>query len=364
MKEQASKIIYGNIYTVDKNQPKAAALAVKDGKFVYVGDEAGAKDYIGDGTEEIRYDAGLILPGLGEGHGHIAPGGTEALFFVHMNPMGTLQEHLAAVKEFIEKHPELDVIQGAGFVPTPDMGPNGPTADLLDGMTDKPIVLADIGHHSYWVNHAAMERLGIDLSWKSSQIEGNTYSLLETERLLRESKTADGKTKEEAVMLLNHKDALRFILDNPDYLQLLTVSHIEDIHQLLTKELSVDRGIRHRRVGITGTNYHPLDNEFQIREAMRDSCNLINSRESIFEKALLTLVLLSYIQAFSDGNKRTARITSNAILIANGYCPLSFRSVDSIDYKKAMLIFYEQNNLYAFKQIFIDQFEFAVREYF
>ena len=209
-----------------------------------------------------------------------------------------------------------------------------------------------------------MERLGIDLSWKSSQIEGNTYSLLETERLLRESKTADGKTKEEAVMLLNHKDALRFILDNPDYLQILTISHIEDIHQLLTKELSVDKGIRHRRVGITGTNYHPLDNEFQIREALRDTCDLINGKENIFEKALLTLVLLSYIQPFSDGNKRTARITSNAILIANGYCPLSFRSVDSIDYKKAMLIFYEQNNLYTFKQIFINQFEFAVREYF
>ena len=209
-----------------------------------------------------------------------------------------------------------------------------------------------------------MERLGIDLSWKSSQIEGNTYSLLETERLLRESKTADGKTKEEAVMLLNHKDALRFVLDNPDYLQHLTISHIEDIHQLLTKELSVDRGIRHRRVGITGTNYHPLDNEFQICEALRDTCELINGKENVFEKALLTLVLLSYIQAFSDGNKRTARITSNAILIANGYCPLSFRSVDSIDYKKAMLIFYEQNNLYAFKKIFIEQFEFAVREYF
>ena len=209
-----------------------------------------------------------------------------------------------------------------------------------------------------------MERLGIDLSWKSSQIEGNTYSLLETERLLRESKTAEGKTKEEAVMLLNHKDALRFILDNPDYLQELTISHIEDIHLLLTKELSVDKGIRHRRVGITGTNYRPLDNEFQIREAMRDTCNLINIKNNVFEKALLSLVLLSYIQAFSDGNKRTARITSNAILIANGYCPLSFRTVDSIDYKKAMLLFYEQNNLYAFKQIFIEQFEFAVREYF
>lgn len=209
-----------------------------------------------------------------------------------------------------------------------------------------------------------MERLGIDLSWKSSQIEGNTYSLLETERLLRESKTAEGKTKEEAIMLLNHKDALRFILDNPDYLQLLSLSHIEDIHALLTKDLSVDKGIRHRRVGITGTNYHPLDNEFQIREAIHDTCELINGKDNVFEKALLTLVLLSYIQAFSDGNKRTARITSNAILIANGYCPLSFRTVDSVDYKKAMLIFYEQNNLFAFKQIFMQQFEFAVSEYF
>ena len=209
-----------------------------------------------------------------------------------------------------------------------------------------------------------MERLGIDLSWKSSQIEGNTYTLLETERLLRESKTAEGKSKEEAVMLLNHKDAMSFVLDNPDYLKELTVSHIEDIHQLLTKDLSIDKGLRRHRVGITGTNYHPLDNEFQIREAMREACELINSKSNIFEKALLTLVLLSYIQPFSDGNKRTARITSNAILIANDYCPLSFRSVDSIDYKKAMLIFYEQNSLYAFKQIFMEQFEFAVKEYF
>lgn len=209
-----------------------------------------------------------------------------------------------------------------------------------------------------------MERLGIDLSWKSSQIEGNTYSLLETERLLRESRTAEGKTKEEAVMLLNHKDALRFVLDNPDYLQHLSISHIEDIHQLLTKDMAVDRGIRRRRVGVTGTNYRPLDNEFQIREALHDTCELINSKSNVFEKALLTLVLLSYIQAFADGNKRTARITSNALLIASGYCPLSFRTVDSIDYKKAMLVFYEQNNLYAFKQIFIQQFEFAVKEYF
>ena len=100
-----------------------------------------------------------------------------------------------------------------------------------------------------------MERLGVDLSWKSSQIEGNTYSLLETERLLKEKLTAQGKTKEEAVMLLNHKDALDFILDCPDYLKELTVRRLEDIHGILTKELGVGNGIRKRRVGITGTNY-------------------------------------------------------------------------------------------------------------
>lgn len=212
--------------------------------------------------------------------------------------------------------------------------------------------------------HKEMERLGVDLSWKSSQIEGNTYSLLETERLLKEKQTAQGKTKEEAVMLLNHKDALDFILDNPDYLKEFTVRRLEDIHSILTKELGVGNGIRKRRVGITGTNYRPLDNEFQIREALEDTCKLINAKEDVFEKALLALVLLSYIQAFTDGNKRTARISSNAILLAWGYCPISFRTVDSVDYKKAMLMFYEQNNIVAFKQIFIEQYEFAVKNYF
>ena len=130
-----------------------------------------------------------------------------------------------------------------------------------------------------------MERLGIDLSWKSSQIEGNTYSLLETERLLKEKQTASGKTKEEAVMLLNHKDALDFILDVPEYLKDLTVGRIEEIHALLTKELGVERNIRHRRVGITGTNYTPLDNEFQIREALEDSVRLINGKSNIFDKS-------------------------------------------------------------------------------
>ena len=209
-----------------------------------------------------------------------------------------------------------------------------------------------------------MERLAIDLSWKSSQIEGNTYSLLETEQLLKEKITATGKTKDDAVMLLNHKEAIDFIVENTDYLKPLFVSRIEDIHSLLMKELGVDRNIRIRKVGISGTNYVPLDNEFQIRETLLEMCELINNKTNVFEQSLFAIVLLSYIQPFVDGNKRTALIIGNAILIANGYCPISFRTVDSIDYKKAMLIFYEQNNISAFKEIFINQYRFAVENYF
>jgi len=209
-----------------------------------------------------------------------------------------------------------------------------------------------------------MERLAIDLSWKSSQIEGNTYSLLETEQLLKDKITAAGKTRDEATMLLNHKAALDFIVSQPDYIHPLTVSIIENIHSILIKDMNVERNIRMRSVGVTGTNYKPLDNEFQIREALTDMCELINGSKDAFSKALLILLLISYIQPFADGNKRTARIISNAILIRENNCPLSFRTVDPIDYKKAMLIFYEQNNISAFKKIFIDQYEFAVRTYF
>ncbi len=209
-----------------------------------------------------------------------------------------------------------------------------------------------------------MERLAIDLSWKSSQIEGNTYSLLETERLLKERETAPGKTKDEATMLLNHKDAIDFLVENPTYIDPLSISKIEDVHSILVKDMNIDRNIRKSRVGISGTNYTPLDNEFQIKDALQDMCAIVNQRKNIFEKALLLLVLISYIQPFQDGNKRTARIISNAIFIHNHYCPISFRTIDSIEYKKAILVFYEQNNITAFKDIFLNQFEFAVNSYF
>lgn len=209
-----------------------------------------------------------------------------------------------------------------------------------------------------------MERLGIDLSWKSSEIEGNTYTLLETVNLLKDKIEAKGKKREDAIMLLNHKEALKAIVERPEWFQTISLSRMEDVHSVLIEGLGVERNLRHIRVGISGTNYRPLEVESQIREAVEDMCTLVNGKADPYEKALLTLLLIAYIQPFTDGNKRTSRLMSNALLIAHGVCPLSFRTVAADDYRAALLLFYEQNNISAFKRMFLEQVEFALREYF
>lgn len=209
-----------------------------------------------------------------------------------------------------------------------------------------------------------LERLTIEFSWKSSQIEGNTYTLLDTEQLIKDHIEATGKTRAEAVMILNHKDALNFVFKNEDYFKELSIAKIEDVHQLLVKDLGVMYGIRKNLVRITGTNYQPLDNMFQIQEAMNALCVLVNQTVHPIEKALITVLMISYIQPFEDGNKRASRILGNALLLAYSCCPLSYRSVDEVEYKKGILLFYEQNNLSYFKTIFIDQFRQAITKYF
>ena len=208
------------------------------------------------------------------------------------------------------------------------------------------------------------ERLTVELAWKSSKIEGNTYTLLDTERLLNENISAKGKTKEETNMVLNHKKALDFVLKAPEYYSNLTVAKIEELHKLLVDELGVATGIRNGMVGIVGTNYKPLDNAYQIKEALKSLIDVINKTENPIEKALICVLMIAYIQPFEDGNKRTSRILSNAILLANGYCPLSYRSVDEIEYKKAIILFYEQNNVSYFKELFLEQFKQAINKYF
>jgi len=209
-----------------------------------------------------------------------------------------------------------------------------------------------------------LERLTIEFSWKSSQIEGCTYSVLETEALIRYGRTADGKNIEEANMILNHKQAFDYVFANSQYFERLNEHKIREVHQLLSTNLNFTTGIRSIPVRITGTRYMPLDNEHQITEALEQSCDLINSIEEPVAKALCALSLISYIQAFEDGNKRTARLIANAILLAYEICPLSYRSADKGDYKRALVYFYEQNDLLLIKDLFLKQFLDAANNYF
>lgn len=208
------------------------------------------------------------------------------------------------------------------------------------------------------------ERLTIELSWKSSRLEGNTYTLLETEQLLKEQQEPSGHTKEEHLMILNHKKALDYIRQNKSQFKTLSIAKIEDVHSLIVNGLKVAKNLRRRIVRIIGTKYAPLDNQFQIREAMEKTCELVNKEKNHFAQAILLMILLAYIQPFEDGNKRTSRLLGNAVLLAYNICPLSYRSINELDYKKAVILFYEQNNLWLFKKLFIEQFKFAVENYF
>ncbi len=219
-------------------------------------------------------------------------------------------------------------------------------------------------YDSQTIINKEFQRILIEFSWKSSAIEGNTYSLLNTEALIKENQQDKTKTTEETQMILNHKDAFNESIQNRDRFLHLKYNDIEYIHTVLTKKLNITKNIRNAAVGIVGTKYKPLDNSFQLKEALKNMIKLINNKQSFFEKAFLSLILISYIQAFEDGNKRTARMLSNAILLANNSIPLSYRKVDIVEYKKASILFYEQNNLSYFKNIFMEQVIDATENYF
>ena len=208
-----------------------------------------------------------------------------------------------------------------------------------------------------------LERFVIELSWKSSQIEGNTYTLLETETLIKQNIQAKGHPQEEAQMILNHKTAFDVILEKKDSFKAIGFADVVQLRQILTKNL-VTSGIRSQKVKISGTKYQPLSERYEIEAALRSLIKTINNLKYPPEKALVAAIMIAYLQPFADGNKRTSRMLSNAILLAYDYFPLSYRGVDVNEYRSAMIIFYETNNLYNFKKLFVNQLRFALENYF
>ena len=209
-----------------------------------------------------------------------------------------------------------------------------------------------------------LERFVIELSWKSSKIEGNTYTLLDTERLIKEAQEAPGHPKSEAVMILNHKRAFEYIWTNQKTFRELTKRDIEEVHELLVQGLGVPVGLREHPVGITGTVYIPPASKVEIASYLRDIINTVNDIDHPIEKAMACLALLPYLQAFADGNKRTSRLVADAVLLAYDYPPLSYRSVDEQAYKGALILFYEQGSLANFRELYLKQLEESALSYF
>lgn len=208
-----------------------------------------------------------------------------------------------------------------------------------------------------------LERFVIEFSWKSSKIEGNTYSLLDTEFLLKNGIEATGKSKYETKMILNHKQAYLFATESMHSKVPVDVAYIEQVHRLVSEGLGIERGVRNRIVGITGSHYAPLAIKQQLREQLGALADTINSKSSPYEQALIAVLGLSYLQPFEDGNKRTARVLANSLLLGVNCAPLSYRSIDEREYKEATLIFYEQNSIVPFRELFVEQYIYSAMHY-
>ena len=209
-------------------------------------------------------------------------------------------------------------------------------------------------------------RLLIDLSWNSSRLEGNTYSLLETERLLELGETAEGKNALEAQMILNHKTAIELLVDQADEIGFNRYT-ILNLHALLADNLLADpqAGGRLRRipVGIEGTAYHPLEVPQLIEECFETILDTAAAIADPFEQAFFVLVHLAYLQGFEDVNKRVSRLAANIPLIRANLCPLSFVDVPERAYIDGVLAVYELNRVELLRDVFVWAYERSSARY-
>lgn len=201
-----------------------------------------------------------------------------------------------------------------------------------------------------------MNRLLIDLSWNSSRLEGNTYSLLETKRLIELGESAVGKDASEAQMILNHKAAIEYVVESAES-EDISSHEVCSIHALLSENLlgdpSASGRVRTIAVGIGGTTYLPLENPHTLKECLDLFIEKFNLIDDPFEQSLFSLIQLSYLQAFEDVNKRTARLLANIPLIKKNLKPLSFTDVNQEAYIKALLGVYEKNDISLMRDLYV-----------
>jgi len=199
------------------------------------------------------------------------------------------------------------------------------------------------------------QQLLIELSYNSSRLEGNTYSKLDTHQLIKNNVTPAEKVDQETVMIINHKEAITFMVEsaaeiNPDTFTLCS------LHQLLSQDLLVNPQacgrVRQVEINIGQSAYYPLDNPHQLQEILELLLLKARRINHPFEQSFFLLVHISYLQAFEDINKRTARLACNIPLIKANLCPLSFNDLPKKQYIQAVLLFYETNETQPLVELF------------
>ncbi len=211
-----------------------------------------------------------------------------------------------------------------------------------------------------------LDRLLIDLSWSSSRLEGNTYTLLDTRRLLAFSQEAEGKSRWEAQMLLNHKDAIEFLVDSAAEIGFDRRS-ILNLHALLASELLPDPTavgrLRRIAVGIGGSTYLPLAVPQLVEECFDELLHTASAIDDPFEQALYIMVYLPYLQPFDDVNKRVSRLAANIPFLRSNLCPLSFTDVPRDLYTQAVLGVYELRRVDLLRDVFLWAYRRSAERY-
>ncbi len=211
-----------------------------------------------------------------------------------------------------------------------------------------------------------LEKLLVDLSWASSRMEGNTYSILDTERLIRFGEEAAGHDRKEAVMILNHKEAIQYVVENINDVS-ISRRDLCDIHALLSTGLLANPAMAGRLrmlpVEIAHSSYKPLDDKFEIEEEFEVLVQKAAAIAEPFEQSFFILVHIPYLQAFDDVNKRTARIASNIPLLRAELAPMSFVAMHDRDYIDGLLGVYEINNVSLLQEAYVEAYRASAENY-
>ena len=215
-------------------------------------------------------------------------------------------------------------------------------------------------------SRAILSRLLIDLSWASSHLEGNTYSRLDTRRLIEQGKPPRGKAAIETQMILNHKTAIEMLVENSattgfDRFTLL------NLHAALAENLlpnPADEGrLRQHAVDIGQSVYRPLSAPQQIDEAFGVLLDKLAHIRDPFEQSFFAMVHLPYLQPFADINKRTSRLAANLPLFRANLCPLTFLDVPEKAYSSAILGVYELTRVELLRDLYVWAYEWSTQEY-